>query len=85
MVVSDPVILHFNDRKPLAGRVAVDNKARITFAWDVVAKDRSGQRTTMKYRATYLKASGKLSISAKPLGYENNFVGGGRCEKKPIK
>lgn len=85
VTISDPIILYYNDRQPVQGKLLRDNAARSTFAWDVKTQDRSGQRATIKYRATYLKASGKLSISATPLGYGNNFVGGGKCEKKPIK
>lgn len=85
VTVSDPIILRYNSRKPVRGKLVRDNASRSTFAWEVKTRDRSGQRATIKYRATYLKASGKLSISANPLGYGNNFVGGGRCERKPIK
>ncbi|MFZ7093414.1 hypothetical protein [Primorskyibacter sp. 2E233] len=85
VVVSDPIILHYNDRKPINGRVKTDNNKRTTFAWTVKIKDRSNHRATINYTATYLKATGVLSMSGLPLGYTNIFTGKGKCEVKPLK
>lgn len=85
VVVSDPVILYYNDRKPLAGRIKTDNAKRTTFAWELDFKNRANQTGTIQYRATYLKASGQMTMSALPLGYADTLRGKGKCEKKPLK
>ncbi|MFW2545004.1 hypothetical protein ACN2XU_20425 [Primorskyibacter sp. 2E107] len=85
IVVSDPVILYYNDGQPLRGRIKTDNAKRTTFAWDLKFKNRANQTGTIQYRATYIKASGDLNVSALPLGYADTFRGKGKCEIKPIK
>ena len=79
VTVFDPVIKHFLDR-PTNGEVAVDNAKRITFSWSINSiKADALQTANLRYRATVLKRSKKLSITGKPLGYENNFKGSGTC------
>ncbi|WP_425101291.1 hypothetical protein [Tropicibacter sp. S64] len=85
VVVSDPVILYYNDRKPIAGRIKTDNAKRTTFAWDIRIKNDFNQIATIQYRATYMKANGELNLSALPVGYADTFRGKGKCEKKPIR
>ena len=77
--VNDPIIQHYN-KKPMGARVKHDNDKRITFGWTVKTISPSGQRANMVYRATYLKASGKLSINAQPNGYSNKFSASGTCK-----
>ena len=79
VVVSDPVVLHFNGA-PLSGRVAAENARRVTFVWRYAVRDRRGNRAAqMIYRATYLKGSGEMRISATPAGHVERFHGRGRC------
>ena len=85
VVVSDPIILHYNDRQPVNGRVKTDNAKRTTFAWSLKVKSSSGQRATITYTATYLKASGEVSMSALPHGYTNILSARGKCTVKPLK
>ncbi|WP_136441334.1 hypothetical protein [Pacificoceanicola onchidii] len=85
VVVSDPVILYFNNRQPLEGRIKTDNAKRTTFAWELDFKNRMNQTGTIQYRATYLKKSAQMTLSALPLGYADTFRGKGKCEKKPLK
>ncbi|WGW02423.1 hypothetical protein [Tropicibacter oceani] len=85
VVVSDPIILYYNDRQPIQGRVKTDNAKRTTFAWKLDAKSNSNQRVTITYTATYLKGSGEVTMQAMPLGYANIFHGKGRCEVKTLK
>ena len=82
VVVSDPLILHYNDKQPLRGRVAESNDRRITFAWDLgETRSASGQTTQrFQYRATYIKGNKQFFVTAKPLGYPNGFREDGRCK-----
>ncbi len=77
--VIDGVIAYFNDEKPLPARVATDNSKRTTYAWDLEAKDISGQYATMSYRMTIMKATKKAQITAQALGYVGPFTAQGRC------
>ncbi|SFE80704.1 hypothetical protein [Roseivivax sediminis] len=80
-VVSDPVILHFNGR-PMTANIAADNARRITFAWKLTASDGRHRISAFIYRATYLKGSGRMTISATPAGFSNRFTGQGTCRKE---
>lgn len=81
VVVSDPIVLYFNDRQPVEGRVSVDNSKRITFAWDYIAKDSKGQRAKMLFRATWVKATQQMKVTATASGYGNGSVGSGTCDR----
>ncbi|WP_121631868.1 hypothetical protein [Tropicibacter alexandrii] len=83
--ISDPIILYFNDRQPMSGKLAVDNARRITFAWTVVTRSATNQRAKMRYRATIQKSSGQLDISAQPLGYANSYIAQGTCQRGQLK
>ena len=77
--VNDPIINHYY-KKPIGARVKHDNEKRGTFGWTVKTVSPSGQRANMVYRATYIKATGKLSIHAQPNGYSNKFSANGTCK-----
>lgn len=79
VVVSDAMILGFNDGQPVEGRVATDNGKRTTFAWDVKVKLRVSP-VTLSFRGTYVKATGQFSVLANPSGHGNSLTGGGRCQ-----
>lgn len=84
VIISDPIILYFNDRQPVEGRLETDSASRISVTWRLDGKSGSGQFVRMAYRATVFKATGKLTISAKPLGYEDSFNGNGTCEMRKL-
>lgn len=84
VIISDPIILFFNDRQPVEGKLETDSATRLSVTWRLETKSGSGQFVRMAYRATVFKATGKLSISAKPLGYENVFTGRGTCEMRKL-
>lgn len=83
VVVNDPVVMTFGGQ-PVAGEVKVDNDKRITFGWDVREIVATGGRKamTMRYRGTFVKATGAFSLAAKPLGYSNGFEGRGTCDRR---
>ncbi|MCK0150894.1 hypothetical protein MWU54_12715 [Marivita sp. S6314] len=82
VVISDPIVLHFNDRRPIEGRVSIDNAKRITFAWNYTATDSKGKRAKMLFRATWLKADQEMRITAMPAGYHTGFNGVGTCDRQ---
>ncbi|ETX29559.1 hypothetical protein [Roseivivax isoporae] len=81
-IVSDTVVLQFN-AGPVGARVAADNAARTTYVWSIAVRDRGGTYApSMLYRATYLKATGRMEISATPAGFDTRFQGGGTCQRR---
>jgi len=84
VIISDPIILYFNDRQPVKGKLESDTDNRISVTWRLETKSGTGQFVRMAYRATIFKATGKLSISAKPLGYQDTFTGRGTCEARKL-
>lgn len=82
VLVSDPIILHFNDKQPLAGELVVQNAKRTTFKWALVdVVNRSGQQAPrFVYRATVQASDKTVRVVAKPLGYPNDFKAKGRCQ-----
>lgn len=82
VVVSDPYILHFNDRQPVEGKVDTENAKRVTFVWELKARDDRGQSARIVYRATWVKANKRMNITATALGYESAIQGHGTCEVK---
>lgn len=87
VVVHDGIIYSFNNEEPLPGKVLSENKKRITFGWVIEdSRNRHGQYVSnFKYRASYLKAKKQLVVTAKPLGYANNFRGDGPCVLSTVK
>jgi hypothetical protein len=80
-MVNDPIISHFL-QKPVKATVKADNAARITFTWELpFIRNREAQTTArFLYRASYFKKTGKVIISANPVGYVNNFNAYGTCK-----
>ena len=81
VIVNDEYIMHFHG-KPIAGKVVTDNAKRITFTWTIPSVRNSAGQTALRfqYRASFLKRSGKMIVTSRPSGYENNFRGAGNCK-----
>lgn len=84
VVVSDAAILGFNDGVPVEGRLVKDNASRITFSWKVDMRSNANQPVTMAFRATYLKSSGKVNVTARPRGFEGMFNRLGTCTVRKL-
>ncbi len=81
-VVSDPVVLDFAGA-PVSARVVADNARRTTYVWELAVRDRGGTYVPrFIYRATYLKSSGRMEISATAAGFDSRFQGGGTCTRR---
>lgn len=83
IMVIDPIIHHFNDKKPLSAAVSVDNAKRTSYAWTLKGvKNSSGQYApSFVFRATIMKAYGRLRMTSQPQRYVDTFTGSGRCIK----
>lgn len=81
-IVSDEVIMYYNDEQPITARVSDDTDAKLVLTWNIQMTN-SGQMTKMQYRAAWFRKSGLLAIRAKPGGYSNSFEGRGTCRALP--
>ena len=80
VVVSDPVILHFNKNQPIDAKLIAATPAKTVFTWSVLASNSAGQRTRMVYRAVLFTAGAEFSVLARPSGYDNSFSARGNCQ-----
>lgn len=78
--VVDGIILN-EKRKPIAANVREDSAKKLTVSWDLMLTNNRGQQTKMVYRASLLKPSNRIVLTAKPHGYSNNFTARGRCQQ----
>lgn len=85
VVVSDPAILGFNDGQPAEGKLVTNNAKRITVKWSLDMRSSGNQKVTMNYRATYVKGTGAVNVSATPKHFSNTFNAGGTCKVGQLK
>lgn len=79
-IVSDGLILHFNDEQPVTAQVSEDTAKKLVLTWKVRMTNRTGQTANMQFRASFFKADKTLVVRAAPGGdYTNSFEGRGRC------
>ncbi|MGJ8584315.1 MAG: hypothetical protein ACSHXD_09510 [Marinosulfonomonas sp.] len=85
--VHDYIIYDSNGGKPMSGKVLSNNKKKISFGWVIEgAKSSQGQYVSnFKYRASYLKPKKQFIVTAKPLGYSNDFRAKGTCVLSTVK
>jgi hypothetical protein len=80
-IVSDGLILYYNDNQPMTAKVSENTAKKLVFTWSVQMTNRTGQMTKMQFRASYFKADKSILVRAVPGGvYTNNFEGRGRCK-----
>ncbi|MDP3197990.1 hypothetical protein [Tabrizicola sp.] len=79
-IVSDGLILYFNDEQPMTAQVAEDTAKKLVLTWKVRMTNRTGQTANMQFRASFFKGDQTLVVRAAPGGdYSNTFEGRGRC------
>lgn len=79
-VVSDGLILYFNDEQPMKAKVSEDTAKKLVLSWKVQMRNSTGQTANMQFRASYFKGDKTVIVRAAPGGdYSNNFEGRGRC------
>ncbi|WP_226621600.1 hypothetical protein [Alloyangia pacifica] len=84
VVISDPVALYHNGGLPVRGKVASETERRISFTWDYPVGVNAQQTRRMLYRAGIDKASGRVTVTAIPAGFDSLFQADGRCEVQPL-
>lgn len=80
VVVSDQVILHYNER-PLTAKTTKNTDKTLSIRWTLKnLVNSANQRTSaFEYTATLDKARNKIKIQARPEGYVDRFYGRGTC------
>ncbi len=82
-IVYDPIIDYFVG-KAIEGKVVTENAKRLTVKWILDGVTNSAnQHAKFEYRLTYVRASGKLNMTANALNYVGPFTGRGKCTVKP--
>lgn len=82
-IVSDGLILYFNNDQPMKANVSEDTAKKLVLTWRVQMTNSTGQTANMQFRASYFKGDKTLLVRAAPGGdYSNNFEGRGKC--KPV-
>ena len=81
MLVDDGII-EFYAKKPAEALVSKNDAKVLSFTWGVFMTNSRTQSTRMAYRATLFRANNELDITARPVGFADNFAGRGTCVKK---
>ncbi|WP_103255660.1 hypothetical protein [Tabrizicola aquatica] len=80
-IVSDGLIMYYNDEQPMKAKVSEDTAKKLVLTWNVQMTNSTGQMTKMQFRASYFKADKTVTIRAVPGGgYANDFEGRGKCK-----
>lgn len=80
--VYDGLIKEIYD-KPIMGAISVANAKRYTFKWsvDTVSTSDGEAMPRIDYRATFLKATHRFTVTGFPAGWDNQFNGTGTCKR----
>jgi hypothetical protein len=78
-LVYDPIIKELINQ-PIRARKGDETKVRVTYSWEVVAKDKRNQSSRLFYRLTYYRDGKPASMTMQPGGYDNSFSGSGTCK-----
>jgi hypothetical protein len=80
-IVSDGLILYYNNEQPMQAKVSEDTANKLVFSWNVQMTNKTGQMTKMQFRASYFKGNKTITVRAVPGGgYVNDFEGRGKCK-----
>ncbi len=78
--VFDPILKNLLGR-PIEAKVTADQRDSRSYGWALAGvKNQSGQRTErLDYRLTVSRSSGRATLTAVALGYDNTMTGTGIC------
>lgn len=80
-IVSDALIMHYNDEQPMKAKVSEDTARKLVWTWRVQMTNSTGQTANMQFRAAYFKGDKTVLVRAAPGGdYKNTFEGRGTCK-----
>lgn len=79
-IVSDGLIMYYNNEQPMQAKVSEDSANKLVLTWNVQMTNKTGQMTKMLFRASYFKSTKAITVRAVPGGgYANDFEGRGKC------
>lgn len=80
-IVSDALIMHYNDEQPMKAKVSEDTSRKLVWTWRVQMTNSTGQTANMQFRTAYFKGDKTVLVRAAPGGdYTNIFEGRGTCK-----
>ena len=80
-IVSDGLIMYYNNEQPMRAKVSEDTANKLVLTWNVPMTNSTGQTTKMQFRASYFKGNKTITVRAVPGGgYANDFEGRGKCK-----
>lgn len=79
-IVSDGLIMYYNNEQPMKAKVSEDTAKKLVLSWNVQMTNSTGQMTKMQFRASYFKNNKSITVRAVPGGYANDFEGRGKCK-----
>ncbi|MGR3502908.1 hypothetical protein [Pseudaestuariivita sp.] len=83
-VASDPIILHYNDRKPMEVRVGRDRGNDVTFVWTHSMRAMQGHNLRVTYRTTITRGTGDVAMRVSFAGGGRSYSSRGTCEIKEV-
>lgn len=84
VVISDAAILASNDGQPIEGELVADTAALATFRWRADIRSSARLMRRIDYRATYIRATGRITVLAQPAGNARMYNLGGSCDVKKL-
>lgn len=80
-LAADGWIMHYFDA-PIPAKVTDDTAKKLVFSWSLKMTNSSSQQLNLRYRASYFRETGQVTVRASPGGaYSNDFEGRGTCKK----
>lgn len=81
VVVIDPVILQYNDNKPMQARVSTRTTSKLKLRWKIAnARDSKNVLARFNYSAILNLKTLKIVVYADPVSFPQRFSGRGTCK-----
>ncbi|KNG95356.1 hypothetical protein [Pseudaestuariivita atlantica] len=85
-IVSDPIVLHFNDDQPMEAKAVRVNSEKAVFRWTVRGPRTTDHRTVrLRYEVDINRKTGAIFLAARVTELRGQLSGRGTCEIKQIK
>ncbi|WP_192931188.1 hypothetical protein [Gemmobacter serpentinus] len=80
VAVIDGIVHAKNNGKPVEATVVEQTDKKLVLRWELALSNR-GQSTIMRYRAVLFHETGKITVDARPAGYDNKLQDRGTCQR----
>lgn len=84
VAVMDGIIHNRNSSKPLPAEVVEHTDKKLVLRWQMALSNR-GEQTIMRYRAALFLQTGKVTVDARPAGYDDKLQERGTCQQLAAK